>query len=140
MAYNMYEVIALIPATGDFSLEKAVAHFGSLSFRKVRIRSELAKAEDDTSFTGFRLWYGDWSIVAGLDDAQGVLEDSQDLVHEEPLPAPPEIIASCAKRLCVWSDEDPDGNHSDEITHFTDELRNRFGMFIYDNVNGGWWT
>src|SRR6266496_2023013 len=96
MANNRYEVIALIPATSDFSLEKAVAHFGSLSFRKVRVRSELAKAEGESSFTGFLVWYGDWSIVAWLDSAPGVLADSQDSVDEEPLPAPPEIIASCA--------------------------------------------
>jgi hypothetical protein len=137
---NEYNLIALIPSTSDFSLEKAVEHFGSRSFRKLRLRSELAKADGESFFTGFRVWYGDWSVVTWLDDVPGVLEDSQHLAGENTLPAPAEIIAGCARRLCVWSDEDPDGEHSDAITAFTDELRKRFGMFIYDPVKGGWWT
>ena len=106
---------------------------------RLRVRSELAKAEGESAFTGFRVWYGDWSIVSWLDDAPGVLADSQSLVDEEPLPAA-EIIASCTRRVSVCSDEDPDGDHSDKMTDFTDELRKRFGLFVYDSVNGGWWT
>jgi hypothetical protein len=140
MPENMHHVVALIPATSPFSLKSAVDHFGSKSFRGMRLRSQLAKAEGDNSFTGFRVWYGDWSVVCWLDAAPGVLADSQHLVEEEPLPAPAEVIVSCLSRLSVLSDADPDGDRSDEITHFTDDLRKRFGLFIYDPVNGGWWT
>jgi hypothetical protein len=140
MSNGMYEVIALIPSASDFSLEKAVAHFGTSCYRKTLLRSELAQVEGESSFTGFRVWYGDWTVVAWLDEVPGVLLDSQSLLDEEPLPASQEIIASCGKRLCVWSDEDETGDHSDHITHFTDELRKRFGLLIYDPVQGGWWT
>jgi hypothetical protein len=140
MSDNMYHVIALIPPGSDFSLETAVSHFGSTFLGKTQVRSELAKAEGEDSFTGFRTWYGDWSIVGWLDEAPGVLADSQELVNEEPLPASPEVIASCSRRLSIWSDEDEGGDHSDEMTAFTDELLKRFGLFIYDPGNGGWWT
>src|SRR5262249_55793120 len=133
-------VIALIPSGSDFSLEKAVSHFGSTSWGKAQVRTELAKAEGGSSIRGFRAWYGDWSIVAWLDETPGVLADSQELVNEEPLPARPEVISSCSRRLSIWSDEDEGGEHSDEMTAFTDELRERFGVLIYDAVNGGWWT
>lgn len=139
MADNMYEVIALIPPNTDFSLDRAVHHFSSLPFRKLRLRTELANAEGASAVTGFRVWYGDWSIMAWLDDAPGVLTDSQDLASKNP-PDSGERIASCDKRLSVWSDEDQDGDHSDEMTHFTDKLRERFGVFIYDPVNSEWWT
>lgn len=140
MSDNMYEVLALVPPSSDFTLSNAVSYFRSLRFRGQSLRSELARAEGDSLDTGFRIWYGNWSIVAWLDEAPGVLADSESLVDEVPLPASPDQIAKCAKRLCVWSDEDPDGDHSDEITAFTDNLRGRFGVFIYDPVNGGWWT
>jgi len=140
MANDMYEVLGLIPSNSDFSLENAVVHFESLFFRNLRIRSELTKAEGESSSHGFRVWYGEWAVVAWLDDSSSVLADNKHLMSKNPLPACPEIIGSCMKRLSVWSDEDPELDHSDEITHFTDELRNRFKMFIFDPVNGGWWT
>jgi hypothetical protein len=140
MCDSMYHVIALIPPGSDFSLKKAVSYFGSTFSGKTPVRSELAKAVGEGSFTGFRTWYGDWSIVAWLDEAPGVLADSQELVNEEPLPAPPEVIGSCSRRLSIWSDEDEDGDYSDEMTAFTDELLKRFGLLIYDPGSGGWWT
>ncbi len=139
MPNHMYEVLALIPVGSDFSLEKAVSHFGSLLFRNMQLRSQLAKSEDENSSEGFRVWYGDWAIVAWFDDSPSVWVDSQHLMTVNPSPAPTELIGSCTKRLSVWSDEDPQLAHSDEMTHYTDELRKRFGMFIYDPVHGGWW-
>jgi len=136
----MYQVLALIPPASDFSLDKATEYFRSLRFRDNCVRVESAQAEAQEIPTGFRVWYEDWSIVAWIDDAPGVLVDSQHMVDRGPLSGRPEVVASCARRLSVWSDEDPDFDHSDEMTHFTDRLRERFGMFIYDPVNGEWWA
>jgi hypothetical protein len=140
VANNIYEVTGLIPSASDFTLEKAVHHFGSLVYRKMQLSSELAKGGQDRSSDGFRVRYGNWGIVAWLDDSLGVLDDSQHLMAGDSLPTRPEIIGTCARRLWIYSDEDPDLDHSDDITHFTDELRRRFGLLILDHVNGGWWT
>jgi hypothetical protein len=140
MSYGMYEVVALIPSSSTFSVAAAVAWYASLTEGKVQLRSEPANAKSDEPLEGFRVWYGDWAIVAWLDESSGVADDSADLANETPLPADARVIAGCTKRLDVISDEDPHREHSDEITHFTDELREHFGLFLFDPVNGGWWS
>jgi hypothetical protein len=146
----MYEVLALIPESSDFTLERAVAHFKKLTFsryrcgkclfKKARVRAELATPKRKRKPSGFRVVYGDWGIDAWLDSGKDVLAESRDLAEEDDLPAQAEVIAACSQRLSVWSDEDPNLDYSDDITAYTDELRERFGMFIYDPVNGCWWT
>jgi hypothetical protein len=140
VADGMYEVLALLPDASDFSLEAAVAHFGGVRHGKGTLRAEVATSEGEREPSGFRVFFGDWAVVAWLESGSGVLSDSRDSAEDDDLPAPAEVIASCSRRLSVWSDEDEGGDHSDDITEYTDELRGRFGAFILDPVNGGWWT
>jgi hypothetical protein len=140
MADGMYEVLALLPGRSDFSLDAAVAHFGKVEFGKVKLRAELATTEGKQEPSGFRVFYGDWAVVAWLESGKGVLSESREFAEEEDLPAPVEVIAGCSRWLSVWSDEDEGGNYTDEFNEFTDVLRERFGAFIFDPVNGGWWT
>lgn len=151
VADGCYELIGLVPASSDFTLERAVQHFSALTFSRYRgerpvyvkepVRAELTSAERESSSTGFRVWYGSWSVVAWLDSGPDVSEDNRNLSEEPGLPAAPEVIASCPFRLFVYSDVDaPDFDNSDQFTEYTDQLRERFGVFLLDNVNGGWWT
>jgi hypothetical protein len=150
MSEGMYEVLALIPTTSDFSLEKAVAYYSGLTFSKYRgrkliyknepVRAELAKPKRARKFSGFRVFYGDWAIVAWLEDEPHVRSESQDMAEWGDLPAPAEVIAGCTRRLSVWSDKDLDFEWTDELNEYLDHLRGRFGVFIMDPVNGGWWT
>ena len=151
MSHGMYELVALLPKSSDFAVELAIQHFASLKFSMCRsgrfvykddlVRAEPAIAQGDSKPSGFRVFYGDWAIVAWLDESEGVLADSQELAKDRDLPAPADVIAECSRRLTVWSDVDePDFDHSDLMTDFTDELRQRFGAFIHDPVDCGWWT
>jgi hypothetical protein len=147
----MYEVAALLPASSDFTLERAVRHYASQTFSQYKcgrflcknepVRAELATAPGEQEPSGFRVFYGDWAVVAWLDQGEDVLADSRDHAGDSDLPAPADVIAGCSRRLWVCSDVDePDFDNSDLFTEFTDELRGRFGAFILDYVNGGWWT
>jgi hypothetical protein len=151
MSHGMYEIAALLPASSDFTLERAVRHYGSLTFSMYKagrffyknepLRAELATAADDEEPSGFRVFYGDWAVVAWLDESETVLADSRAHAEDSDLPAPPEVIAGCSRWLWVCSDVDePAFDNSDNFTDYTDELRARFGAFILDYVNGGWWT
>jgi hypothetical protein len=55
-------------------------------------------------------------------------------------PAKAEVIAACSRRLSVWSDEDFEGEHTDQFIDYIDFLRERFGAFVFDDVNGRWWA
>jgi hypothetical protein len=151
VANGYYELIGLVPASSDFTLERAVRHYssqtftqrlrGRLVFNKEPVRAELLSGEGEPSPTGFRVWYGPWSVIAWLGSGPDVAEDNRYLAEELGLPAPPEVIAGCPFRLSIYSDMDaPDFDHSDRFTEYTDQLRERFGVFLLDNVNGGWWT
>ena len=150
MPDGKYCVLALLPEAGDFTLERAVAHFAGLTFSKFRsgkfvvenvhLRAELTEPTRARKVSGFRVFYGDWSVVAWLDTGKGVLCDSQNLAEDDDLPGPAEVIAGCSRRLSVWSDEDLEFDWTDEFNDYTDELRERFGVFIYDDVNGCWWA
>jgi hypothetical protein len=149
MSHGMYEVMALIPESSDFTLERAGAHFASLNFSQYRsgrfvarnelVGAELATAEGEPTPTGFRVFFGRWAVVAWLDCGENVLADNRDLAEEDDLPASPGVIAGCSRRLWVWSDEDPYSDFTDLFNYFTDELRQRFGVFVSDAVNGDWW-
>jgi hypothetical protein len=143
--------MVLVPASSDFTLERAVQHFSTLTFTQYRegrlvfakepVRAELLSADRQSCATGFRVWYGPWSITAWLDSGPDVLADNRDRSEEADLPAPPEVIASCPYRLWVLSDcDDPDFDNSERFTEYTDQLRMRFGVFMRDYINGGWWT
>jgi hypothetical protein len=147
----MYEVLAYLPATSDFTLELAVGHFASTTFTQFKggkalfknepVRAELAKKRGQKNPSGFRVYYGKWAIVAWLMEGEDVLEDSRNHAEDDDLPAPSAIIASCSRKLSVYSDrDDPDFDNGDRFTEFTAQLRQRFGAFIQDYVNGGWWT
>ena len=140
MPDGMYSVLALLPESSDFTPEAAVAHFGKRRWGKGQVRAELAIPEGKRKPAGFRVFYGDWAVVAWLESGKGVRSEGREIAEEDDLPAPAAEIAACSRRLSVWSDADPDLEYGDQIGHFTDELRERFGAFIYDDVNGGWWT
>lgn len=150
MPDGMYNVIALIPQASDFTLDRAVAHFAGVTFSKFRsgqflyknhpLRTEFANSEGEVKLSGFRVFYGEWAVVAWLETDANVLSDSQDMAQDDDLPASAEVIAGCDRRLSVWSDEDPDFDWTGKFNEYTEQLRKRFGMFIYDNVNGCWWT
>ena len=125
MSEGMYEVLALIPETSDFSLERAVVHFAGLSFSKFRcqkfvfknhpLRAELARGKGKKEPSGFRVHYGDWAVVAWLESGYNVRQESAEFADDDDLPAPAEVIAACSRRLSVWSDEDPQLNWTDEL-------------------------
>lgn len=143
MADGCYELIGLVPASSDFSLERAVQHYSSQTFTRYKkpVRAEFLLADREAFSTGFRVWYGSWTVTAWLDSGPDVVKDNRYLSEESDLPAPPEVIAGCPFRLSIRSDVDaPDFDNSDRFTEFTDQLRERFGVFLLDNVNGGWWT
>ena len=151
MADGCYEVMVLVPASSDFTLQRAVQHFSALTFTQYLrgravfvnepVRAELLAAERKSWSAGFRVWYGSWSVTAWLDSGPDVQQENRDLSEEPGLPAPPEVIAGCPSQLSVRSDrDDPDFDNSDRFTEYTDQLRERFGVFILDCVKGGWWT
>jgi hypothetical protein len=91
--------------------------------------------------TGFRVSYGPWSVEAWLDASEEASQENRDRAEEPDLPARPEVIAGCSARLSIRSDVDaPEFDNSDQFTAYTEQLRRRFGMFLLDFVNGGWWT
>jgi hypothetical protein len=146
----MYSVLALIPKSSDFTLDRAVAHFAGLTFSKFKsgravylkhpLRAELARSERRRKPGGFRVYYGDWAVVAWLETGPTVRGESEEMAELADLPAPSDVIAGCSRRLSVWSDEDPTFDWTDDFTEYTEELRERFGMFIRDDVTGCWWT
>jgi hypothetical protein len=151
MSNGMYEAFAVLPASSDFTLDRAVRHFASLSFNQLAcgdaivknepVRAELAILVGKQEPSGFKVYYGNWAVAAWLDMGEDVLQDSRYLAEKSDLPGPAEVIAGCSRRLWVCSDrDDPDFDNSDQFTHYVAELRGRFGAFIQDYVNGGWWT
>lgn len=150
MPDGMYSVLALIPGSSDFTLDRAVAHFAGLTFSKHRrrefvyakhpVRAELAWSAGKGEPGGFRVYYGDWAVVAWLEPRPHVRGASEEISELDDLPAPAAVIAGCARRLSVWSDEDPTFDWTDEFTAYTEVLRARFGMFIRDDYTGCWWT
>jgi hypothetical protein len=151
VANGYYELIGLVPAASDFTLERAVQHYSGLTFsqylrarlvfNKEPVRAELLSSGREPYSSGFRVWYGPWFVVAWLDSSPEVAEDNRYLSEEPGLPASPDVIASCPSRLSIYSEMDaPDFDNSDRFTEYTEQLRERFGVFLLDNVNGGWWT
>jgi hypothetical protein len=143
MADGMYEVLALLPESSDFTLDTAVTHFRKIRRGQGTLQAELATSEEKQSPSGFRVFFGDWAIVAWLESGEEVRAESQNdteyHARKGDLPGPAEVIAACSRRLTVWSDEDEGGDYTDDFIEFADELRERFGAFIQDPVNGGWW-
>jgi hypothetical protein len=135
-----YDLTALIPSTCNFSLELAVAHFRPIEIGGPPIRAELLTSSSVQKLDGFRVWFGDWAVSAWLDEAADVAELCQFLAQKNDLPTPAETIAACKKSLSISTDDDPQLNHSDDIIIFAQELTERFGLLVYDPVNGSWWT
>src|SRR5262249_37077528 len=132
---GMYSVNALIPQGTAFTVAKAVEHFQSRG-----LRSE--PAEPERIEEGFRVFFGDWAIVAWYTQGEKVLQDSRELAESDfkPFPAPAEAIASCDRELTLWSDEDWSADHTDDWIEFVDELIRAFpGLVVFDYVTGKWW-
>lgn len=141
MPDGMYSVLALLPESSDFTLERAVKHFDGMDYRRFKLRAELATSEGKQEPTGFRVYYEDgWAMVAWLESDESVASESQEMAEEDDIPAPAEVIAGCNRRLSVWSDEDPNFEYDSYFEDFIGNLRERFGAFIKDYVLGGWRT
>jgi hypothetical protein len=133
----MYEVIALIPESSDFSLDAAVTYFCKL--RKGQLPAELVTAKGKRKPTGFRVSFGGWCVFAWLESGEEVLAESQEFAKtRKGRPAKAAEIATCSRRLSVCSDEDAEAEHTDEWIDYVDFLRERFGVYVFDNVNGEW--
>jgi hypothetical protein len=139
MPGGRYSVWALLPETSDFTVDAAMAHFRKLRWGKVALRAEPAPPRGHRKFPGFRVLFGDWAVSAWLESGESVLASSGDIAERDDLPAPADAIAGCARRLAVISDKDPKLDYGDQIGLVTDELRERFGAFIYDHVQDEWW-
>ena len=111
-----------------------------VGYGKSPVRAELATTPGKDKPTGFRVFYGDWAVVAWLETDDSVHVESRELAERDDLPASAEVIASCTRRLSVWSDEDREFNWTDQFESYTTRLRKRFGVFIRDNVkaSGGY--
>lgn len=143
MADSYYELIGLVPTSSDFTLERAVEYYSKQTFtqHKKPIRAELLSGDLESVTGGFRVWYGPWGITVWLECGPNVVADNRSLSEESDLPTTREVIAGCMVRLTIISDIDaPDFDNSDWFTMFTDQLRERFNVLLFDNVNGGWWT
>jgi hypothetical protein len=135
-----YHLLALIPKDSDFTLEKAVAFFDRRKFGKSRLRSELATGPRKRKPSGFRVFYGDWAVLAWLETHRSVIIESREMAETEDLPGSAEAIAACRHRLSVWSDADPGFFKTNEFLIYTEDLWERFGVFIRDTAHGRWWT
>ena len=83
--------------------------------------------------------FGDWSVVAWLESGADILAESREFAaFRKGRPAKAVVIATCSTRLSVWSDEDTEFEHTDDWLDYVDSLRERFGAFVYDPVNGQW--
>jgi hypothetical protein len=114
---------------------KAIEHFRSRGLR-------CEPAEPERVENGFRVFFGDWAIVAWYTQGEEVLQNSQELADSDfkPFPVPAEVIASCDRELTLWSDEDWDADHTSEWMGFVDELIRAFpGVVVFDDVMGEWW-
>jgi hypothetical protein len=151
MPDGYYELIGLVPASSDFTPERAALHYAGLTFTQYRrgeavflnepVRAEVLSGGLEPYLTGFRVWYGPWSVVAWLDASADAAQDNRDRSEEPGLPAAPEVIAGCPARLSIQSDVDaPDYDNSDQFTEYTEQLRELFWVFLLDFVSGGWWT
>src|SRR5262245_9719571 len=131
MPGGRYSVWALLPETSDFTVEAAITHFGKMRWGKMKVRAEAAPPRGRQKFPGFRVVF-DWAVSAWLESGHSVLADSGDIAERDDLPAPAEVIANCGRRLAVISDKDLKFDYADQMAEVTDQLRERFGAFIYD--------
>ncbi|HLZ07856.1 MAG TPA: hypothetical protein VKT80_04660 [Chloroflexota bacterium] len=132
MPDGCYTVQALILDDVPFSVTEAIEHFRSLG-----TRSEPEQTPN--GLVGFRVFYGEWSIVAWLDDAPHVPGEIRELYVDTSPPFPPEILNRCSRRLSIWSDEDYEFEHTNEWIIMIEELQEAFGLLIRDDVVGEWW-
>lgn len=140
MSDGRLKMLTHLPAGSDFSLAAAVAHFNGVHRGRSAVRAELATSVSSLTPTGFRVWFGSWSVVAWLEEGEQVLADSSELAAGPNLPAAPEVIAGCSRRLSVWSDP---GLNSTRRAHFwwlVGQLRERFAALHYDHFAGRWLT
>jgi hypothetical protein len=80
-----------------------------------------------------------WGIVAWMEDDDEAREMNRELSETElPKGVTPEQIARCPAQLSVWSDDDSDMMNAHVFEEYIQLLKDRFGMFIFDNRLGEW--
>jgi hypothetical protein len=134
MPDGMYNVVVLISPECKFSVIRAIELYQSFGWK-----CELAT--DGSVHAGFRVFFGDWAIVAWFESGPSVLIGSRDDAETYlPLPAPAEVIAGCDRRLTFWSDKDPEFSHTNDWISTIRRLVRAFPpMFVLDEVVGEWW-
>ena len=132
---NELAILTHLPAKQEFTLLAAVQHFGEQRYRGKPVRAALCIASGNESPRGFRVRTAAGSIVAWMEVGQDVLNDSMELAGEAVLPAPPEVISSCAARLSVWAD---DRIGLETFHWFASEMSLRFGALHYDHFAKHW--
>ena len=85
------------------------------------------------------MYYGNWGVVAWLNKEPLTAADHANNSRATPLPAPPEVVASCHKVLTVWADPDAEAKHDKEWAHYVNQLQVAFGLVIWDYDNNAWW-
>ena len=103
------------------------------------MRAELATTPGKDKPTGFRVFYGDWAVVAWLETDDMFTSKVGNWLKGMICRHRPEVIASCTRRLSVLVRRGPGVNWTDQFESYTTRLRKRFGVFIRDNVKGIWW-
>ncbi|AWM42213.1 hypothetical protein C1280_11630 [Gemmata obscuriglobus] len=138
MSNGRLKMLAHLPASSDFSLAAAVAYFDGRQCGRRSVQAELAP--EARSPTGFRVRFTSWAVVAWLEEGAEVLADSAELAAGPDLPAPPEVVAGCSRRLSVWSDPGLTADRRAKFWWLAAQLRERFAALHYDHFAVRWLT
>ncbi len=135
MADVGYNVLALIPSESDFSIENAVIAFVLNGYSASLVTSRTGGRR------GFLVMCADaWSIVAWLEGEDYVAAESQEIVD---VFGPPPGVAfqssiNCPRRLSVWSSGDSALMNAHRFEAYIDFLKNKFGLYVFDQMQGLW--
>jgi hypothetical protein len=127
-----YHVIALVPPNPPFDLQAAIE-----ALRSARYKAERTERGNAV---GIRVVEDDgWAIVAWLEDDDEARILSRRLSELElPNGVTSEQIFACSAHLSIWSDDDSDRMNAHVFEEFIQFLKERFGLFIFDNRLGEW--
>lgn len=138
MPDGYYSVDVLLPPTSDYTPAKAAKHFRAMAWGQFTIRATAKKRDGAT--TGVRVTFDKWAIELWLNEGEEAAEFCREVATtRKNRPAKQADIAACQRYLAVDSDPDEGFEWTDEFNQVLDELRERFGGYVYDNYQGIWW-
>lgn len=135
MSEFCYNVLALIPVGLDFSIAHTVEIFIAEGYS-----ASIASSPYENR-TGFTVSYFDeWTITAWLEDDKDTAVENQECIayFGNPPDAASDQPIKCDRRLSVWSDDDIDMMNAHLFEEYIDFLKEKIGLFIFDNVQGIW--